>query len=117
MEYKGYRVTFVDGKVLVWKKDSDVDSAKVICIREGGMHKILGRLAKALVHENTKLCELLHRILVHIHYKAFPTLKNMVTILLELQVDHEGVCKGCALHKNVKGYFHLVTICLRGSWI
>ena len=29
----------------------------------------------------------------------------MVTGLLDIQVEHDGVCKGCALGKNVKGSF------------
>lgn len=30
LEDKGFRVAFVDGKVLMWPKDSDMDSADVI---------------------------------------------------------------------------------------
>ena len=29
----------------------------------------------------------------------------MVTSLPELHEEHEGVCRGCALGKNVQGYF------------
>ena len=33
------------------------------------------------------------------------TLRRMVTSLLELQVEHKGVSKGCTLGKNAKGPF------------
>ena len=32
-------------------------------------------------------------------------LRNMVKGLPKLQVEHEGVCIGCALRKSAKGYF------------
>jgi hypothetical protein len=32
----------------------------------------------ALVHDNTKLCELWHNHLGHLHYGALPILKNLV---------------------------------------
>ena len=34
LEDKGYRVAFVDGKVLTWPKESSIDSARVIGIRD-----------------------------------------------------------------------------------
>jgi transposase InsO family protein len=45
------------------------------------------------------------KIFSHLHYRALPTLKRMVTGLPELQVEHDGICRGCALGKNAKGYF------------
>ena len=32
-------------------------------------------------------------------------MSKVVTGLLEIQIDHEGVCKGCALGKNTKNPF------------
>jgi transposase InsO family protein len=43
--------------------------------------------------------------LAHIHYRALPALGKMVTSLPEIQIQHKGVCRGCALGKNVKGSF------------
>ena len=37
LEDKGFRVAFVDGQVIVWPKDSNMDSARVIGVREGGL--------------------------------------------------------------------------------
>ena len=47
-------------------------------------------------------CELWHIRLPHIHYKALPIVSKVVIGLPEIQIDHEGVCKGCARGKNTK---------------
>ena len=39
------------------------------------------------------------------HYRAIPFLKKVVTSLTEFEVQHDGVCRGCALGKNVKKPF------------
>jgi hypothetical protein len=44
-------------------------------------------------------------IFSHLHYRDLPALKRMVTGLPELQVEHDGICRGCALGKNAKGSF------------
>lgn len=105
LEDKGYRVAFVDGQVLAWPKGSSVDSAGVIGIREGGVYRLTGKLLQALVHDSTNLSELWHRIFAHLHYRALPALPKMVTGIPKLQVEHDGVCRGCALGKNIKGDF------------
>ena len=43
--------------------------------------------------------------LAHLNYQALPALRNMVTSLPMLHVDHDGICRGCALGKNIKGSF------------
>jgi hypothetical protein len=45
------------------------------------------------------------RRLAHINYKALPYICRVVTGLLELKGDHEGVCDGCAQGKNIKNPF------------
>ena len=47
-------------------------------------------------------CELWHRRLAHIHYKALPIVSKVVTSLPEIQINDEGVYKGCAQGKNTK---------------
>lgn len=39
LEDKGFRITFMDGKVLMWPKDGDMSSADVIEGREGGLYR------------------------------------------------------------------------------
>jgi transposase InsO family protein len=58
-----------------------------------------------LVHDNISLCELWHHRFSHLHYRDLPVLKRMVTRLPELQVEHDGICRGCSLGNNSKGYF------------
>jgi hypothetical protein len=79
LEDKGYRVAFVDGQVFIWPKDSNIDATKVIGVREGGLYKLSRRPTQTLIHDNTNLCELWHRIFAHLHYKTLPTLRKMVT--------------------------------------
>ena len=61
--------------------------------------------AQGLVHDSTNISELWHERLAHLNYQALPALRNMVTGLPMLHVDHDGVCRGCALGNNTKGSF------------
>ena len=103
LEDKGYRVTFADGKVLAWHKDSSMNTSKVIGIREESLYRLTILPAQALVHDSTNINELWHKRLSHLNYQALPSLRNMVIGLPMLHVDHNGVCRGCALSKNTKG--------------
>jgi hypothetical protein len=105
LEDKGYKVTFSEGKFLAWHKNSHMDYARVIGVRENNLYRLTVRPVQALLHDTISLSELWHRRLAHIHYRALPALGKMVTCLPEIQVQHNGVCRGCALGKNVKGSF------------
>nr|QHR90811.1 hypothetical protein Q903MT_gene4837 [Picea sitchensis] len=95
----------MNGKVLIWPKGSSMESAGVIGVREGGLYRFLGKPVKALVHYSVSLNELWHRRYAHLHYRALPSLRKVVTGLPELQVEHDGICRGCALGKNAKKSF------------
>jgi hypothetical protein len=105
LEDKGYKVTLFEGKVLAWHKDSHINSTRVIGVRESNLYMPTIRPVQALLHDTVHLSELWHRRLVHIHYRALPTLGKMVTGFPETQIQYKGVCRGCALGKNVKGSF------------
>jgi hypothetical protein len=105
LDHKGYKVTFSEGRVLSWLKDSHINSAKVISVQENILYRLTIKPVQALLHDTISLSELWHRRLAHIHYRALPALGKMVTGLPEIQIQHKGVCKGCALGKNVKGSF------------
>jgi hypothetical protein len=94
----------VTGFTLITNKVS-IEFALVIHVREGSLYGLLGRPSQALVHDNISFCELWGYISGHLHYKALPTLKRMFTGLSELHVEHDGICRGCALGKNAKGSF------------
>jgi hypothetical protein len=105
LEDKGYKITFSKGRVLAWHKDSHMSSSKVIDVRDNNLYKLTIKPVQALLHDTINLSELWHRRFAHIHYRAIPALKKMVTCLPEIQIQHEGICKGCALGKNIKGSF------------
>jgi hypothetical protein len=105
LEDKGNRIAFVDGEVLAWSRDSSIENARVIGTREGRLYRLLERNDEALVHDEVNPSELWHRRYAHLNYQALPFLKKMVVGIPELQSVHEGICRGCALGKNVKKPF------------
>ena len=105
LEKKCFRVAFVDGQVLMWPQGKTIDDAIVIGVKEGGLYKLKGRSDQALVHSTINMCELWHRRFAHLHYRALPIVSKIVTGLSKFQVNHEGICRGCAQGKNVKNMF------------
>lgn len=72
LEDKGYVVTFMDGKALLWPKDGDMSLVDVIGVQEGGLYRLPSCLVQALVHDIVSLCELWHQRFGHLHYRALP---------------------------------------------
>jgi hypothetical protein len=105
LEKKGFIISFIDGEVLMWSKGKTMEEAIVIGKEEGGFYKLKGHSEAAMTHSIENPCELLHRILAHINYKALPYVSKTVTGLPEFKVDHEGVCNECAQGKNIKNPF------------
>jgi hypothetical protein len=105
LEKKGFKVSFIDGEVLMWPKGKTIEEAIVIGKEEGGLYKLKGHLEASLTHSIEIPCELWNRRLAHINYKALPYVRKAVTCLPEFKVDHEGVCNGCAQGKNIKNPF------------
>lgn len=70
LEKKGFRVTFMDGHILMWPKGKTIDDAIMIGIGEVGLYKLKGKSDQALVHSTINPCELWHRRFVHLHYRA-----------------------------------------------
>jgi len=60
---------------------------------------------QALVHDFISLSDLWHRRLAHLHYRALPAVGKIVISVPKLRVEHDGICKGCALGKNAKRSF------------
>lgn len=77
----------------------------MIGVRYEGMYKLTSRSVHASVHDDTNLCEVWHRRFAHLHYKALPSLRNIVLGFPEIQVEHDGVCRGCALGELTKSSF------------
>jgi transposase InsO family protein len=89
-------------KVLLWHKNSSIEDARVIGSHEGHLYRLLEQNEEALVHDEVNPNELWHRRYAHINYQALPFLRKMVEGIPELKSTHEGICKGCALGKNIK---------------
>ena len=60
----------------------------MIVVREGGLYKTLGHSIHALVHNTINPCELWHRRVAHLHYRALPGLQKMVTGMPEFSYEH-----------------------------
>jgi hypothetical protein len=105
LEKKGFRVAFIDGEVLMWAKGETLNEAIIIGSEENGLYKLKGHSEAAMTHAIENSCELWHRRLAHVNYKALPYICKAVTGLPELKGDHEGVCNGCAQGKNIKNPF------------
>jgi hypothetical protein len=72
LENKGFRVSFIDGEVLMWAKGETLKEAIVIGKEECGLYKLNGHSEAAMTHAIENPCEIWHRILAHINYKALP---------------------------------------------
>ena len=81
----------------------------------GGLYKLLGHPIQELVHKTINLYELWHCKFSHLHYGALPKLQNIVTSMPDFKNDHDGVCRGCVLGKNVKSSFLATVADPRGS--
>ena len=100
---KGYRVSFIDGQVLMWSKGKTPED--VVVIGEEGVYKLKGHPETTIVNDTTSSSELWHRRLAHINYKALPYVSKVVIGLPDLNIYHKGTCKGCARGNNNKNPF------------
>ena len=91
LDKRGFRVSFIDGKFLMWSKGKTIDDVVEIGVEEGGLYKLKGHVDSALATSTINPCELWHRRLAHVHYRALPIVSKVVTGLPEIQIKHEGV--------------------------
>ena len=78
----------------MWPRGKSLEDAIVIGIEEGGLYKLKGHSEASLIHDDTTSpCELWYRRIAHINYKSLPHVIKVVTCLLDLNIDHEGVVK------------------------
>jgi hypothetical protein len=105
LDEKGFKFSFIDREVLMWPRGNFIDDVVVIGVQEGGLYKLKGHSNSELVHNTITPSELWHRIFVHIHYKSLSIVSKMVRGFPKIQVNHEGICKGCAQGNHVKKSF------------
>jgi hypothetical protein len=72
-------------------KGETMEEVIIIGNKEGGLYKLKGHSEASMTHTIENPCELWHRILAHINYKAIPYICKDVIGLPEIKVDHEGV--------------------------
>eukprot|EP00253_Pinus_taeda_P032179 PITA_32179 len=103
MEDKGYKVTFIDGKVRVWKKK--FKEAFTLGFRVDSLYQVGGSPLGVMSRDTSLQSELWHRRFAHLHYKALSIARQMVTGMPKFRVEQEGVCPGCAEGKLKRGPF------------
>jgi hypothetical protein len=79
MEEKSYAVTFRRGQVFIYLEGASRDTVMRIGVREGNLYRLRGKPVQALVHNIESLCKLWHRRMGHLHHRALPILREMVT--------------------------------------
>lgn len=105
LEDNGYRVSFIEGKVMAWPKTATFKRAQVIGYRQGHLYELCNEPNQTLLHEVIDQAEIWHRRLGHLHFRALLSMEKLVTGLPKLKPIHSDVCKGCALGKNTKSSF------------
>ena len=67
LDKKGFRVSFVDGKVLMWKKGKTIDDTVEIGVEEGGLYILKGHVDSTLMTSTISPCDLWDIRFSHIH--------------------------------------------------
>ena len=81
LDKKSFRVSFVDGKVLMWTKGKTINDAVEIGVEEGGLYKLKGHTNSSLTTSTINLCERWNKSIPHVHYKHLPIVSKVVTSL------------------------------------
>lgn len=90
MEDKGFKVTFIDEKVHVWKRNPR--DAFILGFRVEGLHQVGGSLLGAMTCDTSLQSKLWHQRFAHLHFKALPNVRKMATGMPKFNMNHEGVC-------------------------
>jgi hypothetical protein len=107
IEEKGYVVTFRDEHVLLYPKGGNILEEKVIGVQYGRMYRMIWETSGAFVcmTSNKDLCELWHKRMGHLHHGALRIAREITIGILEFSIEHDDVCRGCALGKYTKAPF------------
>ena len=80
MEDKGFKVTFINGKVRLWQRNPR--DAFTLGFRVEGFYQVGGILLGAMICDTSLQSELWHQRFSHLHFKALPNVRKMVTGML-----------------------------------
>jgi transposase InsO family protein len=108
LQDRGFEVSFRGTEVLIYPQGCSIDSGQVIGVREGDLYRLLFQPLLALVassNSSGQLCELWHRRMAHLHHGALGGRREVVTGVPQIIIEHQDVCRGCALGKFSKASF------------
>jgi hypothetical protein len=98
-------VTFRGTEVLIHPRGSPCASGQVIGVREGKSFRLLFQPLHALAasnYSNRQLCELWHHRMAHLHHGDLGGLREVVTGVPQINIEHQDVCIGYAIGKFSK---------------
>jgi len=108
IEDKGFVVLFEKGQVYIYPQGGSRADSRVIGVRQGRMYRLVFEAGGALAcstSSSREMCELWHRRLGHLHHGALSQARDFTTGIPEFSIEHDDVCRGCALGKYTKAPF------------
>jgi hypothetical protein len=108
LQDRGLEVTFRGTEVLIHPWGSSPALGQVIGVREGKLFRLIFQPLHALAtssDNNRQLCELWHCRMAHLHHRALGGLREVVIGVPQINIEHQDVCRGCALGKFAKASF------------
>jgi hypothetical protein len=108
LQDRGLEVSFRGTEVYIHPMGSSLASGQVIGVRDGKLFKLIFQPLHALAvsnDNNGQTCELWHRRMAHLHHGALGGLREVVTGVPQISIEHQDVCRGCALGKFTKASF------------
>ena len=89
-----------------------INLGKVIGVRHGRLYRFAFQPLRALMSSvsdgttnSRDLCEPWHRRMAHLHHGALRILREIAIGVPEFSIEHDEVCRGCAMGKYVKAPF------------
>jgi hypothetical protein len=108
LQDRGLEVIFRETEVMIHPRGSPYASGQVNGVREGKLFRLLFQPLLALVasgNSSRQLCELWNQRMAHLHHGALGGLREVVTGVPQTNIEHQDVCRGCALSKFAKALF------------
>jgi hypothetical protein len=108
LQDRGLEVTFRGIEVLIHPRGSSLTLGQVIGVTGGKLFIFLFQPLHALVvssDSSRQSCELWNHRMAHLHHGALRGLREDVTKVPQISIDHQDVCIGCALGNFTKASF------------
>jgi hypothetical protein len=108
LQDRGLEVIFRRTEVLIHPRGSPHALGQVIGVREGKLFRFVFQPLLTLVasgDSSNQLCELWHQRMAHLHHGVIRGLREVVTRVPQIIIEHQDVCRGCVLGKFSKASF------------